>query len=41
VRDPANDYGERWLDQILTEEYSSGDRFEAAVRVYEAADEER
>ena len=41
VRDPANDYGERWLDQILTEEYSSGDRFDAAVLVYEAADEER
>ena len=37
VRDPANDYGERWLGQTLTEEYSAGDRFEAAVRAYEAS----
>ena len=35
VRDPANDYGEHWLNQILTEEYSSGDRFEAAIQIYE------
>ena len=37
----ANDYGERWLDQVLTEEYSAGDRFDAAVLVYEAGGEER
>jgi len=36
VRDPANDYGEQWLDEVFTEEYSATDRFDAAVRVYEA-----
>ena len=35
VRDPANDYGEYWLNQIVNEEYSSSDRFEAAIEVYE------
>jgi hypothetical protein len=35
VRDPANDYGEYWLNQIINEEYSSGDRFEAAIERYE------
>ena len=35
VRDPTNDYGEYWLGQILNEEYSSADRFEAAIETYE------
>ena len=35
MRDPANDYGEYWLNQIVNEEYSSSDRFEAAIEVYE------
>jgi hypothetical protein len=34
VRDPRNDYGEAWLDEALTEEYTANDRFEAAVRAY-------
>ncbi len=37
VRDPANDYGEDWLGQAYTEEYSSADRFDAAVHRYESA----
>ena len=41
VRDPANDYGERWLDQILTEAVTAGERFEAAVRAYEAGGGDR
>ena len=41
VRDPANDYGERWLEQIFTEEYTAGDRFDAAVRAYEASGGDR
>ena len=41
VRDPVNDYGESWLDLSYTEELSSADRFDAAVRVYEAEGGER
>jgi len=41
VRDPVNDYGENWLGQILTEELSANDRFEAAVRRYEGAGGDR
>lgn len=39
VRDPANDYGETWLDQAYTEEYSATDRFDMAVTAYEAENE--
>jgi len=39
VRDPANDYGESWLDQAYTEEYSANDRFDMAVTAYEAENE--
>jgi hypothetical protein len=39
VRDPANDYGETWLDQAYTEEYSATDRFDMAVTAYEAEGE--
>ena len=39
VRDPANDYGEAWLDQIYTEEYSATDRFNMAVTTYESGSE--
>jgi len=35
VRDPVNDYGADWLGQIIEEELSAADRFDAAVRVYE------
>jgi len=41
VRDPINDYGENWLGEILTEEYSAGDRFDAAVRAYEGSGGDR
>ena len=36
VRDPANDYGERWIGQTYSEAHSAADRFDAAVRAYRA-----
>ena len=41
VRDPANDYGENWLGQIITEELSANDRFDAATRRYEGTGGDR
>ena len=35
VRDPQNDYGEDWLGLSYVEEYTAGDRFDAAVRRFE------
>ena len=36
TRDPANDYGESWLGEVLTEEHTAADRFGAAVQAYES-----
>jgi hypothetical protein len=41
VRDPANDYGEAWLGTTLREPHTAGDRFDAATRAYENANEMR
>jgi hypothetical protein len=41
VRDPGNDYGEHWLGATLPEPYTARDRFEAAERAYENANETR
>ena len=35
MRDPLNDYGANWLDEVITELYSAADRFDAAVTRYE------
>jgi hypothetical protein len=35
LRDPGNDYGERWLDETVAEDYSSRDRFDAADRAHQ------
>jgi len=37
VRDPANDYGEAWLETVLDEPFSARDRFDAATRAYRDA----
>ena len=38
VRDPQNDYGEDWLGLSYVEEYTASERFDAAVRAFEARD---
>lgn len=37
VRDPANDYGEAWLETVLDEPFTARDRFDAATRAYHGA----
>jgi hypothetical protein len=37
VRDPGNDYGEDWSGETLIEDLTAADRFDAATRAYEAA----
>jgi hypothetical protein len=37
VRDPANDYGEDWLDERVTEERTANDRFRAAEDAHRRA----
>jgi hypothetical protein len=41
VRDPGNDYGEAWLDTVLREPHTARDRFDAATRAYQDANETR